>query len=242
MRCEFDGGAGQGARLGLIVLSTDESLEHELGQIAGGRVNLLHSRIPAIPEVTPETLRVMAGHMTAVAGLLPQGLSAVGYGCTSGSVMIGDDEVARLIRAAHPDVAVTNPMQAVIGGLEALGVRRIALVSPYLPSVTEPMRAHMATHGIEVIHEISFGEGDDRRVARISEASTRAAMLEAGRVAGVEAVFSSCTNLRSLSVIDEVEQALGLPVISSNQALGWDLMRSAGQDPRGWGPGRLFQL
>lgn len=64
MRCDLDAGAGGGARLGLIVLSTDESLEHEMGQIAQGRVNLLHSRIPSIPEVTPETLRVMAGHMT----------------------------------------------------------------------------------------------------------------------------------------------------------------------------------
>lgn len=242
MRCDLDAGAGGGARLGLIVLSTDESLEHEMGQIAQGRVNMLHSRIPSIPEVTPETLRVMSGHMTGVAELLPQGLAALGYGCTSGSVMIGGDEVARLIQLAHPGVPVTNPMQAVIKGLKALGAQKIALVSPYLPSVTAPMRAHMADHGIEVIHEISFGEGDDRRVARISEASTRAAMLEAGRAKGVEAVFSSCTNLRSFGVIEAVEAALDLPVISSNLALGWDLMRLGGQAARGWGPGRLFQL
>lgn len=243
MRYDCDTGAGGGVRLGLIVLSTDETLEHEARRVVSGRaVNLLHTRIPSIAEVTPDTLATMADEMTATAALLPQGLRVVGYGCTSGATVIGPDEVARLVQLAHPGVPVTNPMSAVIAGLRAVGAARIALVTPYLPSVTAPMRAHLSAHGIEVAHEISFGEGDDRNVARISEESTRAAMLAAARAEGVQAIFASCTNLRSFGILDKVETETGLPVVTSNQALIWHALKRAGVDAPGWGPGRLFRL
>ena len=79
-------------------------------------------------------------------------------------------------------------------------------------------------------------------MARISEASTHAAMLEVGRTEGVQAIFTSCTNLRTFNAIEPVEEALGVPVVSSNQALLWDMLRLADVEARGWGPGRLFDL
>ena len=71
-----------------------------------------------------------------------------------------------------------------------------------------------------------------------------AAIAEIGREAGVEAVFASCTNLRSMAIIDAGETMLGRPVISSNQALFWRMLRLAGAGARaaGWGPGRLFAI
>ncbi|MRU13991.1 Asp/Glu racemase [Roseovarius sp. A21] len=241
MEYETDAGAGGGCRLGLIVLSTDETLEYEARQVLGTRpVNLLHARIPAQADVTPEDLATMAGEMTGTAARLPAGLRAVAYGCTSGATVIGPERVQALVQKVQPDVPVTNPMSSVIAGLEALGARRIALVTPYVPDVTAPMRAYLAERGIEVVSEVSFGQSDDWTVARISEASTRAAMLEAGRAEGVEAVFASCTNLRTFGVIGAVEAELGLPVVTSNQALLWHLLSLGDVDARGWGPGRLF--
>ena len=78
------------------------------------------------------------------------------------------------------------------------------------------------------------------KVAQISEASTLAAILEAGAADGVEAVFARCTNLRAFGIIDGAKAQLGLPVISSNLALAWDMLRRAGVEATGWGPGRLF--
>ena len=84
MEYELDAGAGNGRRLGLIVLSTDETLEWEArGILARRDLNLLHTRIPARAEVTPEDLASMAPELTRSAALLPQGLSVLGYGCTS---------------------------------------------------------------------------------------------------------------------------------------------------------------
>ncbi|GGO52204.1 maleate isomerase [Roseovarius pacificus] len=240
---ELDQGAGRGRRLGLIVLSTDETLEYEARQVIDGReVNLLHARIPANAHVTPADLAAMEGEMTSTAARLPAGLNAVGYGCTSGATVIGSDRVGELIRAAHPDVPVTDPARAVRAALKHLGVTRIALVSPYVDTVSAPVRALLAQDGIEVVAEASYGMSEDWSVARISEDSTRAAMLDTGRAGGVEAIFTSCTNLRTFGLIDDVEAALGLPVVSSNLALMWHVLRLGGiEDTEGWGPGRLFR-
>lgn len=238
----LDQGAGAGLRLGMIVLATDESLEYEARQVMAARdVGLMHTRIPSQEDVTPETLQLMAASMTESARLLPDDLCAIAYGCTSAATMIGPEEVARLVQVAHPGVPVTNPMSAVIAALTVLGARRIALVTPYVPEVSDPMRTYLAGHGIEVISEISFDQKNDRTVARIAESSTYEAILKAGRTDGVEAVFTSCTNLRSFGVIDMAEDKLGVPVVSSNQALIWHMLRLTATDSAGWGPGRLFR-
>jgi maleate isomerase len=241
MQYDLDQGAGTGLRAGLVVLSTDETMEFETRQVLAGRgVNLMHTRIPFQTDVTPAVLQQMAEALPQAAMLLPQGLHSIGYGCTSGATVIGPKVIEEIIQRVHPGVPVTNPMTAVITALKTVNAAKIALVTPYVASVTGPMRGYLAQHGIEVVSEISFAQSDDRKVARISEASTRAAMLEAGRAKGVEAVFASCTNLRSFGVIEQVEAALDLPVISSNQALIWHMLLLAGAAPKGWGPGRLY--
>ncbi|MEM6588611.1 MAG: Asp/Glu racemase [Pseudomonadota bacterium] len=230
------------ARLGLVVLSTDETLEDEARAIMGPGPSIYHTRIESAPSVTPESLAAMEARMVNSASLLPAGLDAIGYGCTSASVVIGPEAVAAQKRAVQPGVPVTNPISAVMAGLDAVGAKRIAMVTPYATDVVAPMRAFLERHGFEVLSERSFDERDDRRVPRISEQSTLKAMREAVAAAeGVEAVFSSCTNLRSFGIIDAAEAELGVPVISSNSGLLWHLARLGGVE-RIHGPGRLFSL
>ena len=239
----FDRGAGGGRRLGMIVLSTDETLEYEARQVLEGRgVNLMHNRIFSDPAVTPDSLKAMAARMPEAARLLPSDLGAIAYGCTSASVFIGPEGVESQIQSVQPAVPVTNPISAVLAALKALKVQRIGLVTPYTAEVAAPMRAFLADNGIETAREISFGEGDDRQVARIAQRSTLNAMLEVGRAEEVEAVFASCTNLGAFEVIDQAEDELSMPVISSNLALIWHLLKKAGIPATGWGPGRLFQI
>ena len=229
------------ARLGLVVLSTDETLEDEARQVLPPSISLFHTRIESAPDVTPENLAKMEARMVASAALLPADLNAIGYGCTSASVVIGPAAVAHQMHQVQPGVPVTNPMSAVIAALRALNAAKIALVTPYTPEVVAPMVAHLDKHEIEVVAERSFGESDDRRVARISESATLAAIQEAGQATGVQAVFSSCTNLRSFGIIDAAERKLGVPVVSSNSALLWHLCRLTGVPGLG-GPGRLYKI
>lgn len=243
MQIAYDTGFGALARLGLIVLSTDETIENEARLVLRDHpVSLVHSRVPAHADVTPETLRLMEAGLPGTAQLFPQKQDVIGYACTSGSTVIGPDVVRDLVQQHHPDTPVTNPITAVVAACQALDVTRIAYVSPYVPSVTAPMRAFLAAHGIATITESSFGVKEDWHVARIPEKDTKNMILRSVVNADIQAVFVSCTNLRSFGLIDRIEAQTGLRVISSNQALLWHMLTLAGVAAKGWGPGALFRL
>ena len=75
-----------------------------------------------------------------------------------------------------------------------------------------------------------WNEPVDDRVGRIAPESIQEVVRQLGSSLNVDTVFISCTNLRALSIIRELESTLGKPVISSNQALGWHCLRLAKVD------------
>ena len=109
--------------LGLIVLSTDETLENEARTLLAEKpVRLHHSRIFSADDVTTASLSDMRARIERSAGLLPESVGAVGYACTSASGGIGPEAVADRVRAGRPGVFVTDPISAVIAALERLGL------------------------------------------------------------------------------------------------------------------------
>lgn len=239
MALELETDAGWTPKIGVIVLSTDETLEPELRRaFAPTRAGLYHSRIRSAPHVTPETLAEMRAGLAPSAALLPPGTTTVGYACTSGATVIGRDTVQAEVASAQPGAAVTDPISAAIAAFRHLGVARIGLVTPYVPAVTAAMQALFEAEGIAVGPVTSFEQSEEAIVARITEAAVARAVVEAGRQ-DVDAVFASCTNLRSFGVIGAAEAAIGKPVVSSNSALAWHLARLAGVGGVA-GPGRLF--
>ncbi|MFC6689316.1 maleate cis-trans isomerase family protein [Jhaorihella thermophila] len=231
MKLPFDTDAGIGTRatLGVIVLETDETLEPEFARMmALDGVALYHSRIPMAPEVRPDTLARMEADLPAAARLLPSApaFDVIGYGCTSAATVIGSDAVARAIQEVFSRVRVTDPLAAIIAAGQALGVRRLGFLTPYVPQVSAQMRDRLADAGFEIADFGSFEEGDDRVVARIAPASIDRGARQVA--AGAEAVVIACTNLRCLPVIPRIEAATGVPVIASNLALGWHMLRLAG--------------
>ena len=221
---------GTRATLGLVVLQTDETLEQDFRRIfTATDVALYVSRVPSAADVTPQTLADMAVELPRAAALLPPALEydVIGYGCTSGATVIGPGKVGDLVRGAARARAVSNPLSAVIAGLNALRATRVGMVTPYIESVTEPMRAALVAAGFSIATCVSFEEAEESKVARIDANSIfRAAVMAAENDA--EAIFLSCTNLRTLDIIGDIEAELNIPVISSNQALAWDMARLAG--------------
>ncbi len=244
---ETDGGSGALARLGLILLQVDETLENEARQALGPGIACYHSRVASRSEVTPEALAEMEADLPLAAALLPTAgkLDAIGYACTSGATVIGSDVVAAIVGKVHPQSAVTDPVTAVIAALRALGARRIGFLTPYVPEVSSAIRAVLERSGIEISGFGSYEQKEEATVARIRESSTLSAILELG-AADCDAVFVSCTNLRTFAIIDDAEKALGKPVVSSNQALLWHMLRLAGVDANSEegrrGPGTLFKV
>ena len=239
------GPIGTRASLGLVVLQVDEVIEQDFRRLFPPDGVALHvTRIPSGAEVSEATLTAMAAALPAAAGLLPPSVAfdVVAYACTSGTTVIGPERVAALVGGAVRTAAVTEPLTAAIAGFAALGVRRIGLVSPYVAAVSATLRQAFVRAGLEVVAFGSFEEAVEARVARIAPESIARAATTIGAAAEVEAVFLSCTNLRTLDVIHQVEQALGKPVVSSNQALAWHMARLAGIGPPCPAYGRLAAL
>lgn len=240
-----DQGLGTRARLGLIVLQTDQTIEHEFAQVLGANadVALYAARIPNAMDVTPDTLRQMALDLPHAAGLLPNsfGFDVIGYACTSGATMIGETRVDALIRGVHPEVKTSNPLSASKAAMAALGLKRIALVTPYAVDVTLEMQANLRAAGFDTTAVASFAQSDDFTVARISADSILSAVLHIGARSDCDGVFVSCTSLRAMQVIAQAEAQIGKPVLSSNQALAWHMMRLAGLDDAPQTAGQLFQ-
>ncbi|KIC10881.1 Asp/Glu racemase [Leisingera sp. ANG-M1] len=245
MKLPFDTDAGIGTRatLGVIVLETDETLEAEFSRMTAQEgVALYHSRIPMVPDIRPETLALMQADLPASARLFPSSLDfdVIGYGCTSASTVIGSDKVAKAVRTVLPDVKVTDPLAAIIAAGKVLGAARLGFVTPYLPEVSAQMRGKLEEAGFSIAGFGSFEEMDDRVVARISEASISEAAKQVAQQEDCDAIVISCTNLRCLRVIPVIEEATGVPVISSNQALAWHMLRLAGVEGAMPQFGKLF--
>ena len=228
--------------LGLIVLQADETLEGDMRAMLPLETALYISRVPSGDDVTPETLGAMAAHLTASAALLPKAarFASVGYGCTSGSAEIGSDRVAGFIHDGVATGHVTNPLAALIAACGALGVTRLALLSPYVAEVSATLRTALAGQGITTPAFGSFDEAEESKVVRIAPESIVAAAVDLAGQGGTEAIFLSCTNLRTLGVIDLIEARTGLPCLSSNQVLAWDMTRQSGI--RAKIPGRLGKV
>ena len=164
------------------------------------------------------------------------------YGCTSGTMVIGEETVFARLRETRPGIACTSPITGALAGLNVLGVRRLALLTPYLDSINRMMRDHIEARGIAVPVMGSFNHENDNEVARISAASLEAAIIELGRHDAVDGVFVSCTSLRVVQSIERLEAHLGKPITSSNHAMAWHALRLAGYDAPIPGFGRLMRL
>jgi len=240
----LDEGIARRAAIGLIVLATDHTIEHEwrwmLGNLSG--VAFYESRIMNSASITPETLQEMEKDIAQATRLIRPGerIDVMAFACTSGAMVIGDETVAARIREARPGVACTTPMAAAITGLKTLGARRIALLTPYVDRINRMMQDYIETRGVKVSVMGSFNHENDNEVARIDADSIERAVLELGCHDAVDAVFVSCTSLRVAKLVEALEKRLGKPVTSSNHALAWHSLRLSGYTDSVAGRGRLM--
>ena len=229
-------------RIGFIALATDHTAERDFARICPAEeVGVYVTRVLNENPTTIENLRAMQPRITAAAELILPGeaLDAVAYGCTSATVAIGDDAIAAAIRAAKPDVPCITPPSAAIAAFQHLGVRKVSLLVPYIRSVAEPFVPYFEARGLEVVSLDCFEIDDDRDMARI----TPAALVEAAKQAcrpEAEALFISCTAVRGAEAAEAIEAAIGKPVVTSNQAMVWQSLRTVGCDRPISGFGRLL--
>lgn len=229
-------------RVGLIILATDHTSEPDFRRmVASDRVGVYVARIPYANPTTPENLRKMQPSLTAGAALIlpDEPLDAICYSCTSASVVIGDAEIEQAIQAAKPGAQVVTPPMAGVRGLNAFGVKRISILTPYTVETSRPMATYFAARGFDILSFTCLGFEDDREMARIPPS----ALIELAHKVmhpQADALFVSCTALRAALAVPGMEKAIGRPVVTSNQASAWNCLRLCGDETPRPAFGRLL--
>ena len=231
-------------RIGLILLATDHTSEQDFARMVAGPDLAVHAtRIAYANPVTPATLRAAAPHLAEAAALIlpDEPLDAIVFSCTSACVVIGDAAVSQAILQGKPGTQVITPPDAALSGLAALGARRVSVLTPYTVETSEPMARYFTARGLELTRFTCLGLEDDRVMARLS----RRTIVEAAIAATApqsDALFISCTALRSAAAVDEIEAAIGRPVVTSNQATAWAALSLCGAPIDARGVGALMRL
>lgn len=238
----FDKGPAPVAKIGLVCLDCDQVIESELRSfmpIPG--ISLLSTRIPLGGRGTPESLAAMEAHIPEVAKLiLPDDeLDVFIFGCTSGSMTIGPERVEAAVHKARPGVPVTNPVSAAAAALRQFGAQRVALLTPYSDEINAVVGRYIASQGFDIAARGSFKCDNGVEIGLVPPEAIYEAGVRMGRT-DCDALFISCAGLRASSVVQRIEDAIGKPVVTSNQALAWDCLRRAGIEGPVPGFGRLL--
>lgn len=241
----FDDGIGSSLSIGVIALAEDRvgvwDLDRFLEDIPG--IGIFSTRVPMSSDVTPDSLSRMRDHLGFAAQTLLPGskLDVIAFSCTSGTVAIGLDDVHNIITTSRPGVAVSTPIEAGLQALKTLAVSSIGLVTPYRPATANLVAGFFETHGLSIRARTTMNLPGDLEMNRVSAnclVETCRSCLD--RSSDIEALFISCTGLRTSSVIAALEKEFEIPVVTSNQALAWHCLRIAGNTRAIAGHGRLL--
>lgn len=231
---------GSLGRVGLVVPSSNTTMEPELsGRLPDG-VSLHTARMP-LEDVTAERLTEMEARADRAARLLATAdVDVAAYGCTTGSLVQGPGYEAEIESRLSELLGVPTVATAasIKRAFEALDLRRLAIATPYTEAVNEDERTFLEAAGYEVVAMDGLGLEANLDIGRCGPAEVDR-QVRALDTAGADGVFVSCTNYRTFEVVEDLEADLGLPVVTSNQATLWDVLRSLAFDADAAVPGRL---
>ncbi|MEU6575832.1 aspartate/glutamate racemase family protein [Streptomyces sp. NPDC046805] len=215
-----------------VVAPFDFALDRELWRWVPDDVSLHLTRTPFVPvEVSLDLARLVSEHETlgeAVRALTAVEPGVVAYACTSGSFVggiAGERAMGEAMTRAGEVPSVTTS-GALLEALAELGVRQVALVTPYTVSVTRALEEYVAEGGAHVTGCVFMGL--TRHIWKVPYREVVEMARTAVRDPGTEALFISCTNLPTYDVIPQLEAELRIPVLSANQVTMWAALRRLG--------------
>jgi maleate isomerase len=232
---------GWRAKLGILVPSSNTTMEPELCDLLprGCGISIHSSRIK-ITEDTEEQIKNLINYVKDAADLLKDAdVDIIAFGCTGGSFIGGlgyDERIIKLINDTAK-VPATTTSTSVIKALKELGISTISVVSPYESWLNEKLKWFLEAHGFNVLKIRGLGIRKD--IAHVHpELVYRFAKKSFDPCS--DGLFISCTDFRTIEILDLLEHDLGKPVISSNQATLWDMLKTLGIKINIQGYGKLL--
>jgi maleate isomerase len=232
---------GSRLRIGMMMPCRNTVAEPDARALLPEGVSLHSTRLRLLGTSHEELLAMTRDVETAAELLAAAKMNLLAFHCTAASTLdadLGADVVARIERCTG--IKATATSEALLAALAVLGAKRIVMVSPYKQPINDSEVAFFAQHGIEVLAEKGLALPDAETMSAVTPEEWHDHTVALAR-SGADAYFLSCTNIRAVPAIERLEQTLGAPVISSNQAMFWHCLRKAGLDDVIPGYGRLLR-
>ena len=237
----FDEGRHPRAKIGYVLLATEQTVQDDAMALRPEGVGVHFTRVPIPDSITNESLGSVRDALAPAAELLlPDGtLDVIAYACTSGSLVVGEENVFAELNKGAPGAKATSLITGVIRALKTVGAKRIVVGTPYLDEINARQADYLAKAGFEVLSITGMNLEFDSEMVCVAPDYIKEFALSLDRP-DADAIFISCGALRSLDVIGAIEEAAGKPAICSNQAMIWDTLRLAGIEDRFEDYGRLL--
>ena len=232
-------------KFGVLVPATNTIVEPELAEMQPRGVTNHTGRffIPNMALTSDADFDELIRHIKAtldeaIDGLVPAAPDYIILGISAESFWDGAEASvelkARLEKRAGCPVAIGA--EAARAAIEAVGGKRLGVVTPYWPIGDEMVRRFFTESGFEVVAVKGLKCTSPVNIAEQSEAVLRAAIHEVNS-ADVDCIIQVGTNLSMARLAAEAERWLGKPVIAINTALYWFALRQNGIDDKlaGWG-------
>ena len=237
---------GWRARIGVIIPTVNTVTEPELNAMAPEGVTCHFTRMPIHFHPEEDDFKeLMDDLQIRLNDLKTCGSTVVAYNCTVGSLACPADTLKAKLEdvTGAPGVATAS---SVLKALEVLGVKKISMATPYSRETNEHEKGYLSAQGVEVVAMAGYnfsklgvsGEPQGINYAAVppDEILDHARSVDREEA---EAVFISCANFGSASIVQELEEELEKPVITSNVSTFWAGLRAGGIEDKIEGYGRL---
>ncbi len=234
---------GDRARIGLIIPSSNTTIEPEFNTMAPDGISIHTTRLMyqyQAKEGAEHLVKMAEGIQQAAELLATAGVNIIAYGCTTGSLAKGsgwDQELIRRIESST-GIPATTTATAVIRAFKEIGVEKVTVASPYSEEQNKMEEEFFTAHGINVVNIKGLDIHREELIGAPVERTYR--LVHEVDIPEAEAIFISCTNFKSITVIEKLEEELQKYIFSSNTATMWDVLKRMGLGDQIKGYGKLF--
>ena len=242
-KVQYGNAYGYLGSLGFVVMATDTVMQENLRTLAPDGVSISVAPIASPNEITVAGLHKHIDTMANAASLIQPDAppDLICYACTSGSIVIGEQTVAKQLRLGAPKSQPMTLVTGVIDALRSLNAKSIVVATPYIDEINRLEYQFLIDKGFNVLNIRGMQVDDGSIMGNIKPSYIKEFAISLDKPE-VEAIFISCGGIRTIDILQEIEDEVKKPVICSNQAMMWSCLRRINVSVNIKGYGRLFEI
>jgi maleate isomerase len=217
---------GDHAKIGIIIPSGNITAEPQLQALLPPGVSIHTTRLKLIGSSSEQLLQMVENVEDAALLLADVRPDLIVFHCTAVSTWNPEMDTTICRRIEHvTGIQAITTASSLVQALRTLDVQRTVLITPYKDDINRREVAFLQHHGIHTSKVIGLGIDHPGDMHAVDPSEWQRLVLE-NQASDAHAYFISCTAVRSLEVIQTLEDSIGLPVITSNQVMLWHALRS----------------